>query len=115
MSKREWRLFTEDIFESIGLIEQYVENMDFDKFKSDRKTIDAVVRNFSIIGEASKNIPDEIKQRYSNIDWKGVVGFRNRIVHEYFELSLDVMWFIITKELPLLKTQMKQILEEQKK
>lgn len=114
MSKRDWRLYAEDIFESIERIEQYVKNMDFDKFKQDRKTIDAVVRNFSIIGEASKNIPDDIKQKYPNIDWKGVVGFRNRIVHEYFELSLDVMWYIITKELPLLKTQINQIIKDTK-
>ena len=64
MSKREWKLFVEDILESIELIERYVEDMEFDDFAKDRKTIDAVVRNFTIIGEASKNIPDNIKDKY---------------------------------------------------
>ena len=68
MSKREWKLFIEDIVESIRLIKNYVENMGFDDFKNDRKTIDAVVRNFEIIGEASRFIPDEIKGKYENAD-----------------------------------------------
>jgi len=63
MSKREWKLFVEDILESIELVESYVANMNFDDFKNDRKTIDAVVRNLEIIGEAARNIPDEIKKQ----------------------------------------------------
>lgn len=109
MSKREWKLFVEDILESIELVESYVTNMDFENFKNDRKTIDAVVRNFEIIGEASKNIPDDVKDKYQDIDWEGIVGLRNRIAHEYFGLSLTIVWTIIKQELPSLKKQMKQI------
>jgi uncharacterized protein with HEPN domain len=109
MSKRDWKLYCEDIIESIQHIENYIKDLNLDGFKKDRKTIDAVVRNFTIIGEASKNIPNDIKQKFSEIDWRGIAGFRNRIIHEYFELSLDVMWVIITKELPVLKNQTKQI------
>ncbi len=72
MSKRKWRLFVENGLEFIELIEDCVKGMNFDEFKKDRKTVDAVVRNFEIIGEASRNIPEEI---------------RNRIVHEYFGVS----------------------------
>jgi len=111
MSKREWKLFIEDILESIRLIKDYVENMGFDDFKNDRKTIDAVVRNFEIIGEASRFIPDEIKAKYENADWKGIVGLRNRIAHEYFDISLSIVWHIVMKELPTLEDQMKKILE----
>jgi uncharacterized protein with HEPN domain len=68
MSKREWKLFVEDILESIELIETYVHDMELSDFTKDRKTIDAVVRNFEIIGEASKFIPDDIKTRYAEID-----------------------------------------------
>ncbi len=110
MSKREWKLFVEDILESIELIEKYVENMEFDDFVKDRKTIDAVVRNFTIIGEASKNIPEDIKKKYSNVDWKGMAGFRNRVIHAYFEISTRIVWYIIKNELLPLKEQMKQIL-----
>ena len=112
MSKREWKLFIEDILESIRLIKNYVENMGFDDFKNDRKTIDAVVRNFEIIGEASRFIPDEIKGKYENADWKGIVGLRNRIAHEYFDISLSIVWHIVMKELPTLEDQMKEILEQ---
>ena len=66
MSKREWKLFVEDIVESTELIEQYIENLEFNDFSKDRKTIDAVVRNFEIIGEASKYIPDYIKGKYTD-------------------------------------------------
>jgi uncharacterized protein with HEPN domain len=112
MSKREWKLLIEDILESIRLIKNYVENMGFDDFKNDRKTIDAVVRNFEIIGEVSRFIPDEIKEKYENADWKGIVGLRNRIAHEYFDISLSIVWHIVMKELPTLEDQMKEILEQ---
>ncbi|HSE83196.1 MAG TPA: DUF86 domain-containing protein [Thermodesulfobacteriota bacterium] len=112
MSKREWKLFVEDILESIELIEKYVENMQFDNFKNDRKTIDAVVRNFEIIGEASKFIPDLIKKKHQDVDWQGVVGLRNRIAHEYFTISPMIIWHIIEEELPKLKEEMQRILEK---
>lgn len=115
MSKREWKLFIEDILESIELIKNYIKNMGFDDFKRDRKTIDAVVRNFEIIGEASKFIPDDMRKKYENVDWKGIVGLRNRIAHEYFDISLSIVWHIVTEELPILEEQMKGILEQSKK
>ena len=114
MSKRFWKLFVEDVLESITLIENYTENMDFEDFRADRKTIDAVVRNFEIIGEASKSIPDEIKEKYENVDWKGIIGLRNRIAHEYFGISTAIIWHILKEELPPLKPIMEQILEIEK-
>lgn len=110
MSKREWKLFVEDVLEAIELIEKYIEGMKNEDFINDRKTTDAVVRNLEIIGEASKYIPVEVKERYPDIDWKGVIGLRNRITHEYFGISLRIVWDIIKQELPKLKEQMKKIL-----
>jgi len=112
MSKREWKLFVEDILESVEKIEEYVKDMTLDDFKQDRKTIDAVVRNFEIIGEASRYIPDDIKIKFQNVDWKAIVGLRNRIAHEYFGISLAIVWEIIKGELPILKEQMKEISEK---
>lgn len=112
MSRRDWKLFVEDVLESIGLIEHYVNNMDLEDFKTDRKTIDAVVRNFEIIGEASKFVPENIKNNYQIVDWKGIVGLRNRIAHEYFGISTVIIWHIIKEELPMLKIQMEQILAD---
>lgn len=112
MSKREWKLFVEDILESVEKIEEYVKDMTLDDFKQDRKTTDAVVRNFEIIGEASRYIPDDIKIKFKNVDWKAIVGLRNRIAHEYFGISLAIVWEIIKGELPILKEQMKEISEK---
>ena len=111
MSKREWKLFVEDILESIELIENYIGNLEFNDFRKDRKTLDAVVRNFEIIGEASNYIPDYIKEKHADVDWIGIVGLRNRMAHEYFGISLEIVWNIVKQELPKLQNQMKQILE----
>ena len=113
MSKRNWKLFVEDILESIGYIEKFTETVEFEEFKEDRKTIDAVVRNFEIIGEASKFIPDDIKEEHQEVDWKGIIGLRNRIAHEYFGISTTIIWHIIKEELPKLKQQTEQILESE--
>jgi uncharacterized protein with HEPN domain len=112
MSKRDWKLFVEDILESVEKIEEYVKDMTLDDFKQDRKTTDAVVRNFEIIGEASRYIPDDIKIKFQNVDWKAIAGLRNRIAHEYFGISLAIVWEIIKGELPILKEQMKEISEK---
>lgn len=112
MSKRHWKLFVEDILESTELIEDYIANMKEEDFKKDRKTVDAVIRNLEIIGEASRNIPDEVKIIYKQIDWKGLIGLRNRIAHEYFGVSLTIVWNIVKYELPLLKEKLKQIIEK---
>lgn len=88
MPERDWRLFAEDILESVELIDEYIEGMEFDDFKQDSKTIDAVARNFEIIGEASKYIPADIKEKYQNVDWRGIVGFKDRVSSmEYRVLS----------------------------
>jgi len=114
MSERKWNLFIEDILESIELIEDYIANMNFVDFKKDRKTVDAVVRNFEIIGEASRNIPEEERNKYKDVDWKGIIGLRNRITHGYFGIDLTIIWEILKHDLPPLKEKMKQILEKEK-
>lgn len=76
--------------------------MDIEKFGSDRKTVDAAVRNLEIIGEASRNLPDEIKGSMPEIDWKKIVGLRNILAHEYFGISNQIVWDIVrTKLAPL--------------
>ncbi|PIU56096.1 MAG: hypothetical protein COS87_03260 [Chloroflexi bacterium CG07_land_8_20_14_0_80_45_17] len=112
MSERAWKLFIEDILECIGKIEKYIEGMEFKDFETDEKTIDAVVRNLEVVGEASKNIPENVKARYSDVYWKGVVGLRNRIIHEYFGVDLKIIWYIVKEELLTLKKQMERILEK---
>jgi uncharacterized protein with HEPN domain len=95
MSKRDINLLIDDMLQAAYKIKRYTENMDFDEFAEDDKTIDAVVRNFEIIGEASNRIPYEFKLLNPDIEWDRLRGFRNRIVHEYFGIDYQIIWDII--------------------
>ena len=87
MSKRSPELLIDDILESGRKILEYTSGFTLDQFKSDSKTVDAVIRNFEIIGEAANRLPEDFKDKHSEIDWHKVRGFRNRIVHDYFEID----------------------------
>jgi uncharacterized protein with HEPN domain len=76
------------------------------------KTIDAVIRNFEIIGEAANRIPDEIKEKFNNVNWHRIRGFRNRIVHDYMGVDLEIIWEIIEKNLDELKVQIEEIINQ---
>ena len=113
MSKRPINLLLNDNRQAIDRIEQYIENLSFDAFSKDQKSVDAVVRNLEIIGEAASRLPDELKEKYSEIEWYKVVGLRHRIVHEYFGIDLEIIWQILQKDLPELKQKIMQIISEE--
>lgn len=113
MSKRPIDLLLSDICLAIDRIEQYIENLSFDTFSKDQKSVDAVVRNLEIMGEAANRLPDEFKEKYSEIEWYKVVGLRHRIVHEYFGIDLEIIWQILHKDLPELKQKIVEIMEEE--
>jgi uncharacterized protein with HEPN domain len=96
MSDRHPKLLLGDILESAEKIITYTHNLSYEEFIADSKTIDAVVRNFEIIGEAANRLPNEIKDNNSSIDWFKIRGLRNRIVHNYFGIDYKIIW--ITKE-----------------
>lgn len=114
MSKRNWKLFISDIFESIQKIEKYTDNLSYDEFVIDEKTKDAVIRNLEIIGEADRQIPDNIKASISEIEWSKIIGLRNRVIHGYFAIEYGIIWHILKEELPLLKEKIKKFIEEEK-
>ena len=109
MSKRSIELLVEDIWESIEKIERYTEGMTQDSFQSDEKTTDAVVRNLEIIGEAAGRLPKEFTDRHSKIEWVKIKGLRNRIVHEYFGVDLQIIWQILKNDLPAFKASLENI------
>jgi uncharacterized protein with HEPN domain len=109
MSKRSLGLLVEDIWESIEKIERYTEGMNQDSFQSDEKTTDAVVRNLEIIGEAAGRLPKKFTDRHSKIEWVKIKGLRNRIVHEYFGVDIQIIWQILEKDLPAFKASLKSI------
>jgi uncharacterized protein with HEPN domain len=109
MSKREPFLLIEDMLESATKILDYTQNLSFEEFTQDSKTIDAVIRNFEIIGEAANRLPEDFKNKYPDIDWYRIRGFRNRIVHDYFGIDYGIVWEIRESFLPTLITTLKSL------
>jgi uncharacterized protein with HEPN domain len=110
MSDRDLILLLEDMLESALKIKRYTTNLDYDSFLSDDKTIDAVVRNFEIIGEAANRIDPDFRTRNSFIDWTRIRGFRNRIVHNYFGIDYEIVWTIIDNDLDHLIEQIETVI-----
>jgi uncharacterized protein with HEPN domain len=95
MSKREILLLLDDMLQSAQKIKRYTQDIDYKSFLADDKTIDAVVRNFEVIGEAANRIDPDFRDKNPEIEWKRIRGFRNRIVHDYFGIDLEIVWSII--------------------
>lgn len=114
MSSREWTFRIQDILEAIEKVSRYVENMTLTQFKEDELVMDAVIRNFEIIGEASKNIPLPIRHSYPEVPWNEMSGMRNVLIHEYFGVDVGTVWHTTKKNLPKLQKQLQAILKEAK-
>jgi len=112
MSKREPQLLLEDILESAGKIITYTQSLTYDEFTLDSKTIDAVVRNFEIIGEAANRLPDEFKDASEQVDWHKIRGLRNRIVHNYFGIDYSIIWSVKENYLSVLISEIKELLNK---
>ena len=108
-------MYFDDILISMERIFEYTKGFDFAGFKSDYKTVDAMIRNFEIIGEAVKNIPDNIKEQYSEVPWYEMYSLRNRISHAYFGIDYEIIWDIITNYLSENKLQIEKIIFEYEK
>lgn len=102
----------EDIIESAEKIFRYTQGLTYNDFSKNDEKIDAVVRNFKIIGEAANQLPDEIWDRFSEVDWFKIRGFRNKLVHQYFGIHLEIIWDAIQNNLPQLKNQIENILKK---
>jgi uncharacterized protein with HEPN domain len=114
MSKRDHLLLLNDILESAIKIKIYTENLSLEDFLNDDKTVDAVVRNIEIIGEATNRINPKIKEQYPKIEWKRIKGLRNRIVHDYFGIDYEIVWSIIENDLDKLIEEIEQIINDNK-
>ncbi len=100
MSNRSSELLIEDILCAVEKIQRHVAGMTFEEFTLDEKTLDAVVRNFEIIGEAANRLQIDFRNQRPNVDWDRIRGFRNRIVHDYFGIDYTIVWNIIEQFLP---------------
>jgi len=105
-------IYLKDIIMAINSIENFIEGLDFDQFKIDDKTSSAVIRKFEIIGEATKNIPDNIREQYSQIPWKDIAGMRDKMIHAYSEVDLKLVWTTIHQRLPDLKSIIEKLIDK---
>jgi uncharacterized protein with HEPN domain len=108
---RDYKVWLEDILEAVQKIRAYTEGMSQKTFAADPKTLDAVVRNLEIVGEAIKKIPDEVRSKHPAVDWKKIAGLRDILIHEYFGIDVEIIWDIVQNKLPVLEKQVKQILK----
>ncbi len=106
-------MFLIDIREAIEKIERYTAGLTYSSFAENDLVVDAVIRNLEVIGEAAKHIPDEWRSNHPEIDWRRVVGFRNIVIHAYFEVDLEIVWTIATERLPELKVVIERLIQEQ--
>lgn len=113
--KRDVKLFLEDIIEQINLIENSTAGVRKNEFLKNKDLQDATVRRLEVIGEATKNIPESIREKYPEIEWKKIAGIRDIIIHAYFELDLDLIWGVIQNKLSDLKKKIEIILESANK
>jgi len=98
-------LYLSEILEAIGSIKDFTHGMDREAFLNDEKTKSAVVRQFEIIGEAAKSIPEETRLLDSDIPWNNIAGMRDRLIHAYFKVDYDLVWDTIETELPVLENK----------
>ena len=109
MPRRDADLLVGDMRASIEKIGRYTAGYTRETFLHDERTVDAVVRNLEILGEASRQLPDEFVAQHPEVPWRLIAGLRNRIVHDYFGLDLEILWQIISRDIPPLRTQLKSL------
>ncbi len=112
---RDFQVYIEDIVDAIESIQTYTEGLTYEDFVKDRKTVDAVIRNFEIIGEATKQVPLSVRREYPKVPWKDMAGMRDKLIHGYFGVQLDVVWKTIKERLPAVRLLMVEVLARMKK
>jgi uncharacterized protein with HEPN domain len=112
MKERDFTDYIKDILSSIQDVEEFTSGITFEDFLKDKKTIKAVIRSLEVLGEASKKIPDDVKTRYPRIPWKRMAGMRDKLIHEYFGVDLEIVWNAAKKELPPVKSSIEELVRE---
>lgn len=112
--QREHDFFLKDILVAIRKIENYTEKLTYEEFLKDELRQDGVVKNLEVIGEAVKNIPQDIKNKKPEIEWKKIAGLRDILTHEYFGINFEIVWDVIMKKIPDLKKSVTDLLSENK-
>ena len=111
---RNIELYLKDIIENMERAKDFIKEMNYDEFVKDTKTNFAVLRCLEIIGEATKHIPEQIRQKYPEVPWKDIAGMRDKVIHFYFGVKLDRVWLVIKEDIVQIKPMIKKVLDEMK-
>ena len=103
MIQKVYRDYIQDMIEAINDIESFVAGLSFEQFMNDKKTVNAVIRSFEVMGEAAKNLPEAIVSQTKAVPWKKIAGMRDKLIHEYFGVDLETVWQTIKEDLPIVK------------
>jgi uncharacterized protein with HEPN domain len=100
---RELGDYIADILTAAREVAEFTEGMDYEAFRADKKTVNAVIRSLEVMGEAAKRIPEDVRAQYPDIPWKRIAGMRDKLIHEYAGVDLEVVWTVLNEELPPMK------------
>ena len=109
--ERDYKMYLQDLLVAMTRIAEYIEGYTFDQFKKDYKTVDAVIRNFEIIGEAAKNLPGHIRENNPDVPWDEMYLLRNKVSHEYFGVDYEIIWDVCINHLPENRLQIQSIID----
>jgi len=113
MSKRDPLQYVEDMLDACRSVLDFTREMTFDEFASDDRTNSAVVRKLEVIGEAARQLPDNLREQHTSIPWREVIGFRNVAVHGYYLVDLRIVWTIVQNDIPAMIPHLERMLSEQ--
>ncbi len=113
--KRDIILFLEDMLENIKKIENSTKNLKKEDFDKSPDIQDATIRRIEVIGESVKNIPEDFRQKYPDVEWRKIAGSRDVIIHQYFGINLERIWKVVKDELPELEENINEILDKERK
>jgi uncharacterized protein with HEPN domain len=109
---RTWEDYADDILTAMDDVRGFTAGMDFQRFSTDKKTVNAVLRSLEVMGEATKKIPEDVRARHPEIPWKRFAGMRDKLIHEYFGVDLEIVWGVVQEELPPLMPHFADVLRE---
>ena len=108
--KRDYRVYLRDILQAFHNAQNFISKMSYEKFRTDRKTTSAVIRELEIVGEATKQIPASIRKKYPKIPWSDMAGMRDKLIHFYFGVDMEIVWETIKVRIPELKPLIEDVL-----
>ena len=112
MVDRGYKDFLQDILDAMNKVQSFVSNIDYEAFKNDDKTAYAVIRALEVIGEATKHVPDNVRQKYPGVPWQDMAGMRDVLIHAYFGVDIETVWLTVTEKISQIKPLIEKVIKE---